>query len=336
MGSSRSADPSSGGGRPPSRPHELTGFSLAGEERCFAGRFSAMASPCEVLIDTDDRMEAASLVAMAREEALRIERKFSRYRSDNLVYRINHAAGKPIRVDEETGLLLDYAATCHQMSNGMFDITSGVLRRIWTFDGSTRVPDALAIRETLHRVGWNRVQWEGSTLTMPEGMEIDFGGIGKEYAVDRAAGLLAAVTARSFLVNFGGDLYASSPRRGGRPWVVGVNDPTRTGTALLYRIDLDHGGLATSGDARRFILWNGKRLSHILDPRTGWPVEGAPHSVTVLGATCLEAGTLAHAGLPARSPGTPVPGAARRSIPNSLRLDSLGLSGARSRFGGNS
>jgi thiamine biosynthesis lipoprotein len=178
------------------------------------------------------------------------------------------------------------------MSDGMFDITSGVLRRAWTFDGSNRVPSEAAVRELLERVGWHRVHWADRTLCMPGGMEIDLGGVGKEYAVDRAAGLLSLESDRPFLVNFGGDIYAKGPRRDGRPWAVGIDDPDRTGRAVLYRIDLTIGGLATSGDARRFVVRNGRRLGHILNPRTGWPVEGAPRAVTVLAETCLEAGSL--------------------------------------------
>jgi len=123
-------------------------------------------------------------------------------------------------------------------------------------------------------------------------MEIDLGGIGKEYAVDRAASLIAAEIPDAFVVNFGGDLYASGPRRGGRPWNIGVDDPERTGDATIAAIPLTRGGLATSGDARRYILYRGKRLGHILNPKTGWPVEGAPRSVTVIAPTCVEAGTL--------------------------------------------
>ena len=266
--------------------------SLTRVEDYFLGRFDAMAGPCEVLIDTDDPALAASLVRIASLEARRVERKFSRYRPDNVVHRINHAAGRPVRVDEETALLLQYATTCYEASEGMLDITSGVLRRVWKFDGSDRVPTQSAVRETLQHVGWHRVSWENSTLSMPVGMEIDLGGVGKEYAVDRAAALLAARTGSSLLVNFGGDLYAAGARRGGRAWSVGVDDPERTGEAALYRIEFSRGGLATTGDARRFVRWNGKRLGHILNPRTGWPVEDAPRSVTVLGRTCLEAGTL--------------------------------------------
>jgi thiamine biosynthesis lipoprotein len=263
----------------------------------FRGSFSAMASPCEVLIDADDPEEAAASVCIAEQEARRIEAKFSRYLPDNIVHRINHSGGAPVQVDEETALLLDYAATCHEVSDGKFDITSGVLRQLWRFDGGIRVPSRAAVRDLLRLVGWHRVAWERSpggeaTLTMPPGMEIDLGGLGKEYAVDRASKLMAERTLTAFLVNFGGDLFAGGPRRGKRPWVVGIDDPERTGESAVYRVELDRGGLATTGDARRFVRWKGRRLSHILNPKTGWPVEDAPRSVTVLAPTCLEAGTL--------------------------------------------
>ncbi len=261
-------------------------------EDYFAGMFMAMASPCSVLVDADDRSEAEELLEIAEAEARRIEQKFSRYRRDNLVHQINHSEGRPIDVDEETALLIDYAATCYEMSDGMFDITSGVLRRVWTFDGSSRVPSRAVVRDCLRHVGWWRVKWEKPTLTLPRGMEIDFGGIGKEYAVDRAAALLASRTRSSYLVNFGGDLYAAGLRRGNRTWAVGIDDPGRTGEAALYRLDVSTGGVATSGDAHRYVRWRGKRLGHILNPKTGWPVIGAPRSVTVVGRTCMEAGTL--------------------------------------------
>jgi thiamine biosynthesis lipoprotein len=267
--------------------------SIQQAEGALVGRFKAMASPCEVLVDTDDPAEAAAALRIAESEASRIEEKFSRYRTGNIVHRINHAEGAAVPVDEETALLLRYAATCYEMSGGMFDITSGVLRRAWTFDGGTRVPSSSTLRSILKHVGWEKVRWDGASFSMPAGMEIDLGGFGKEYAVDRAAALAAAEVPRSILVNFGGDLVATAARRGGRPWSVGIEDPDHPGEIALYKIEFDRGGIATSGDARRFVRWRGRRLGHILDPRTGWPVEGAPRSVTVLADTCLEAGTLA-------------------------------------------
>jgi thiamine biosynthesis lipoprotein len=279
--------------RPARRASEAPRPALERLDDYFVGRFTAMASPCEALVDTDDRDEAEAVRALARTEALRVEAKFSRYRDHNIVHRINQAGGAPVEVDEETARLIDYAAECWRGSEGRFDITSGVLRRVWIFDGGDRVPDVASLREVLALVGWRRVSWRPPVLTMPAGMELDFGGLGKEYAVDRAAARVSACTPHPFLINFGGDLLASGPRRGGRPWVVGVDDPERSGAAALYRVDLARGALATSGDARRFVRWQGRRLGHILDPRTGWPVEGAPRSVTVLAGTCLEAGTLA-------------------------------------------
>ncbi|MEO8501453.1 MAG: FAD:protein FMN transferase [Vicinamibacteria bacterium] len=261
-------------------------------EDYFVGRFTAMAGPCEILVDTDSAPRARVAAEAAEREARRIERKFSRYLEDSEVSRINQSAGRPVTVDEETAHLLDYAATCHEMSEGMFDITSGVLRRAWKFDGSDRVPTEAAVADLLRHVGWERVTWEDRAITMPAGMEVDLGGIGKEYAVDRAAAIIAKEIKDAFVVNFGGDLYASGPRRGPRPWGIGVDDPERTGEAAIYRIDLAQGGLATSGDARRYVVWRGKRLGHILNPKTGWPIEDAPRSVTVFAPTCVEAGTL--------------------------------------------
>lgn len=257
------------------------------------GRFRAMASPCEVLIDSQDDADAAAALERAADEAARIEAKFSRYLDDSVIGRINRAGGVPVEVDEETAGLLDYAAACWEASGGKFDITSGALRRVWTFDGGDRVPPAEAVQAMLQHVGWHRVTWRDRVLTLPAGMEIDLGGIGKEYAVDRAAALIAARTSAPVLVNFGGDLFATGPRRDGRPWQVGVDDPERLDGSLADGVKLVRGGLATSGNARRFVRWKGRRLTHILDPRTGWPIEGAPSSVTVLAPSCTEAGTFA-------------------------------------------
>ena len=279
--------------KPPVSSTSTVAPSLVREGDCFVGRFTAMAGPCEILIDTDDRAAAAALHRIAAIEAGRIERKFSRYRTGNIIHRINNAGGAPVAVDEETALLIRYAVTCYEMSGGLFDITSGVLRRVWRFDGGSQVPTTEAVDAVLEHVGWHRVEWNGSTLQMPPGMEIDLGGLGKEYAVDRVAALVRAQTRHDFLVNFGGDLFASGPRQSGRGWHVAVDDPEQTGKAVRSRLDLTRGGMATSGDARRYVLWNGKRLGHILNPKTGWPVEGAPRSITVVADICLEAGTLA-------------------------------------------
>jgi thiamine biosynthesis lipoprotein len=250
-----------------------------------------MASPCEVHVADADRATAERILAIAEQETRRIEAKFSRYRPGNVVHAINNAGGRTIVVDDETVRLLDYAQQLFELSGGKFDVTSGVLRRVWRFDGSDRVPSRKAVAALLPIVGWGKARWQSPRLTLLPGMEIDFGGIGKEYAVDRAAALVRPLSSRC-LLNFGGDLLALGPQAPGRPWRAGIESLTG-GDAPAKQIELERGALATSGDARRFLLKNGTRYSHILDPTTGWPVVDAPRSVTVAAPTCTHAGMLA-------------------------------------------
>lgn len=273
----------------PSSEHPDPVLSRQGE--LWRGCFSAMAGPCEILMHGPGEPEARKALQAASTEAWRIEQRYSRYRSDSVVSRINASGGEPVEVDEECARLLDFADHLHRISNGAFDVTSGVLRRAWTFDGGNVVPSADRVRALLAFVGWDHVEWTAPRIRLPRGMEIDFGGIGKEYAVDRVAEQLARSHAGGFLVNFGGDLRASGRRPGGQPWTVAVESPGRAGEGI-QQIEIASGGLATSGDARRFVMHEGRRYGHILDPRTGWPVRGAPRSVTVLAATCVEAGLL--------------------------------------------
>jgi len=266
-------------------------WTLSRQGHLWRGRFSAMGGPCEVLIDGLRRRDARAALKRTRAEARRIEARFSRYRPDSVVSRINASAGRVVEVDDECARLLDFADHLHSISNGSFDITSGVLRRVWSFDGGSRVPETQAVRELLELVGWEKVEWARPRIRLPEGMEIDFGGIGKEYAVDRVAEELARSYVGRFLVNFGGDLRVTAPQRDKSEWQVAIERPEHEGEGI-QQIPMARGGLATSGDSRRFVLHEGRRYGHILDPRTGWPVAGAPRSITVQAETCVEAGML--------------------------------------------
>ncbi len=250
-----------------------------------------MGSPCVVLVDTDDERLVAQVAEIVETEALRIESKFSRYRP-SVVTDINTTAGQPVEVDDETADLIDYFLVCYRLSEGLIDITSGALRRAWTFDGSAKVPSDLAVRDALQYVGWKRVDWRRPVLHLEVGMEIDFGGIGKEYAVDRALALALAHTHTPMLVNLGGDLRVSGPRRDGNPWYVAIEDVDRAASAAGL-LELSSGALATSGDSHRYLAQAGVRYGHLLNPHTGWPIVDAPRSVTVHAATCTEAGLLA-------------------------------------------
>ena len=254
--------------------------------------FRAMATPCEVRLETDDESLALRVAAAVENEARRIEAKFSRYRNDSVVGRINALAGETMTVDAETAHLLDFADKCFELSAGLFDITSGVLRRIWRFDGSDRIPTGSQIASIAKLVGWRKVRWRASTIMLPEGMEIDLGGLAKEYAVDKALGAVREITSLPALVNFGGDLRVSGLRRNGVRWKVAIESVESDGQ-VAGLLELADGAIATSGDARRFLLKDGIRYGHILNPKTGRPVKHAPRSVTVTAATCVEAGMIA-------------------------------------------
>lgn len=255
--------------------------------------YSAMASPCEILVRCKNVSEAKELASLSFYETTRIEKKFSRYLDDNVVHAINHSKGEPVVVDEEAMRLLQYAEQCYKLSDGRFDITSGILRQAWTFNGQTVTPDKKKITSLLARVGWPRVQLENDTVRLEPAMEIDLGGIGKEYAADRVAGLLARSCAEPLLVNLGGDIRAVSSGKNRYPWTVGIETPGQEDGSAVGEIKIADGGVATSGDTRRYCVVDGRRLGHILDPRTGWPVADAPRSVTVIADNCTAAGFLA-------------------------------------------
>ena len=252
--------------------------------------FHAMACPCELHLYGDDATHVEAVARAATLEVARIEKKYSRYLEDSVASAINRSAGSPggFSMDEETAALLDYAATAWEQSDGVFDITSGVLREVWNFR-SSRLPAEGDVARVLERVGWHRVDWQRPVLRMSAGMQIDFGGYGKEYAADRAAEVCLRHGVASGLVDLGGDVRIVGPTPDGKSWSVGIRDPRRPRGALVS-LDLEAGGIATSGDYRRYMVVDGKRYSHLLDLRTGWPVSGLT-SVSVVAARCLVAGT---------------------------------------------
>jgi thiamine biosynthesis lipoprotein len=251
-----------------------------------------MGSPCEVLVDCASEAWARGIANAVAACAWRIEAKYSRYRGDGIVRVINAANGEPVTVDDETANLIDFATLVHELSGGSFDITSGVLRRAWRFGGGRRLPTGAEVDALLPLVGWSKVRWERPRIQLLSGMEIDFGGIGKEYAVDQATKIAASMCDDAVLVNFGGDLAVTRARDAQGPWRVGIEAAEGPHGQAEKLIDLRAGALATSGDTYRYVESGDERLPHILDPRDGRPVRGAPRSVTVAAPTCTQAGML--------------------------------------------
>lgn len=266
---------------------------MSRDDRLHRHAWRAMGSPCEVLLWSEDPAAAQRATAAVVADVERLEARYSRYRDTSLLATINRVAarGGGIEVDAETAHLVDYAHTCWEHSDGLFDISSGLLRRAWKFaDGAA--PDPAALAALLPRVGWDRVRWDHARIdfTVP-GMELDLGGVVKEYAADRAAALCRANGVPAGMVNLGGDIAIVSARPDGTPWRIGITDPRRPGE-FTETLELHGGGVATSGDYERCMIVDGVRYGHILNPRTGWPTRYLA-SVTVAADLCVVAGSAA-------------------------------------------
>jgi thiamine biosynthesis lipoprotein len=253
--------------------------------------FRAMGTPCEIQLFAPTKTEANNAFLAVIADVERLEARYSRYKPDSFLSAINRAAaiGGTINVDDETASLLDYAVTCHEQSDGLFDITSGILRHAWKFDKGG-LPEQSLVDELRDKVGWHKVSWKRPVLAFPvPGMEIDFGGVVKEYAVDRAASLCYGLGIRRGVINLGGDIKVIGPRDDGSPWRVGIRHP-RSEDALLDTVQLYEGALASSGDYERCIMVDGVRYGHVLNPKTGWPVRHLA-AVSVVADFCVVAGS---------------------------------------------
>lgn len=257
-----------------------------------------MGTLCELQCYVASENAGKRVADLMQADVLRLEQRYSRYREDSLLAGINRAAfkGEEIRVDSETGQLLDYAQTCYQQSDGLFDITSGALRRAWRFKEG-ELPDQNLIDELLQGVGWHKLEWRPPLLKFAApGMEIDFGGVVKEYAADRAAVICQNAGVWHGFVNLGGDIRVIGPHPDGSPWIIGIQHPRLETGETFGNLELFQGGMATSGDYERCIMVGDERYSHILNPKTGWPVKYMA-TISVAANFCLIAGSASTIGM---------------------------------------
>ncbi|XOV81280.1 MAG: FAD:protein FMN transferase [Aestuariibacter sp.] len=254
--------------------------------------FKAMGSQCSIQLycETPEQYHAASSASLAELE--RLEAKYSRYRPQSLLSKINEQAGiQAVEIDAETTQLFQYAHVAYAESDGLFDITSGVLRNIWDFN-TGRIPSQQAIEETLDLIGYDRIERSANHVFLPtKNMQIDFGGIVKEYAADCLSAIVKKMGINSGLINLAGDIHIVGPLPDGSPWQVGISHPAQPDKSIAD-IPMLSGGLASSGDYQRCFDIDGVRYCHILNPETGWPVQGLA-AVSVWAEQCVVAGTLA-------------------------------------------
>jgi thiamine biosynthesis lipoprotein len=235
---------------------------------------------------------AAAIIAEVLDDATALESRISSWQTDSDTSKVNAAAGQlPVQVSPELYELLTISMRWARRTTGAFDITGGPLYELW---GEARrqktLPSTEAIHSALTHVGYQNVELgDGTVHLSAPGMQLGFGSVGKGFAADRAAAILRAGNFRNFIVDAGGDLVVSGSN-GDSPWSVGVRHP-RT-EELLATLELTDSAIATSGDYEQYLLADGRRFGHIIDPRSGWPVETVA-SVVVIAAKGADADALA-------------------------------------------
>ena len=251
-----------------------------------------MGSFCEIQLFAQSRIDAKKIVSQLTEEVARLEKKYSRFRGDSFLTEINRSAGlkRGIEIDNETQSLLDHAKNCYETSEGLFDVTAAALSQIWDFKNA-QIPTQAQIDAAQITLGFHKISWADSRLRLPPDMQIDFGGIVKEYAADSVARLARNLGVNHGLANLGGDFSVIGAQPDNRPWSTGIIAPDSE-QGIMAKIDLLQGGLASSGDYERFFMHEGKRYSHILNPITGWPCAGL-RAVSVAANLCTVAGSVA-------------------------------------------
>ncbi len=250
-----------------------------------------------LVVASEKRDPRIIMDAMVR-EMRRIERKFNPYVEDSIIYRINHAGGQWVEVDEETIFVLKKALYYSKKTGGAFDPVLGRLIVLWGFNdinASKHVPSDEELQAALKQSGWVKLEISGRRVRVNGGAWIDLGGIVKGYAVDQAVRMAKDMddTTTGF-VDAGGDIGIIGPKFGRYPWKIGIRDPRGGQDDIVGVIYLSNGAVATSGDYERYFEENGVRYHHILDPKTGYPARKAI-SVTVIGEKLVDADALSTA-----------------------------------------
>ncbi|UCF05677.1 MAG: FAD:protein FMN transferase [bacterium] len=241
-----------------------------------------------------DHNAAQRAAREAMRELHRVESVMSTWKEDSEISRLNRESkGEPYHVSNDLFTLVDSSLYYSKITSGAFDITARPLVRLWGFQGGEeKLPTDEEIVETRAVVGYTKITLDraASTITLPVGMSLDLAGIAKGYGVDRAADVLKAHGASSALVNLGGNIYAIGSPPGKEAWTIGIRDPKGT-TDVVGTLQISDEAVATSGNYENFRIIEGTAYGHIIDPRTGWPVDDVL-SVTAVAPTALASDAL--------------------------------------------
>ncbi len=256
------------------------------EPSVFDRSVKLMGNRFQLSVVAENEEWANSCIDAGVNEIQRIEKLLTTYNDESETARINRFAGiEPVIVSEETFLIIERSIRISRVTQGAFDITYGsVDKRLWNFDTSLNaLPNKETARKMARLINYRNILLNKENLTVmlkEKGMRIGFGGIGKGYAAERAKQVMKAMGAESGIVNASGDMTTWGLQPNGQPWTIGIVDPNASGKIFSY-MNITDMAIATSGNYEKYILINGEKYSHTINPKTGLPIRGIK-SVTII------------------------------------------------------
>lgn len=247
---------------------------------------------CRIQINGGDRSDLDAAFNRIRQ----IESRMTRNKDTSEIRKIASAGGDGFKVSPGACQVIRKALDFGHLSGGLFDVTIAPVVDVWGFgnnDVDPHLPSATTLKQTLPLVDYRQIHvQEDCRVTTGPGQRIDLGGIAKGYAADEAAKVLQKAGVKSALINLGGNIFVLGKKDNGKPWKFGIQDPLQPTGTMMGTIEIDNGALVTSGIYERFVEENGKKYHHILDPRTGYPVENNLAGVSITAPSGLDADAL--------------------------------------------
>lgn len=247
-------------------------------QETFMRTLKLMGSRYEITVVAANKEEGDQYIDIAVNEISRIEKLISSWDANSQTSKINSNAGvAPVKVDPELYNLIERAIQISKITDGAFDISYAAMDKIWKFDGTmTEMPSEETIHNSVAKVGYKNIilnKGEGTVFLKLPGMKIGFGAIGKGYSADKAKDLLMSKGVVAGMINASGDLNCWGKKPDGSPWLVGITNPLNKNKVFSW-FPIENSAVVTSGDYEKFVIFNGKRYAHIIDPRTGHPASG--------------------------------------------------------------
>lgn len=252
--------------------------SVASAQKIYKRSLSMLGSPFEITVVAGDSLSGEKALDMAVAEVRRIESLISDWKPETEISEVNRNAGKqPVKVSQEVFDLVSRSLKISELTEGAFDVSYASMDKIWKFDGSmTAMPTPEAIQKSVEKVGYRNIILDAEKTAIflkNEGMKIGLGGIGQGYIADKIKELLISNGFHSGIVNVSGDVSAWGTMPDGNPWTVGIVNPMNK-NKIFATFPLIDSSVETSGSYEKYVVFDGKRYSHIIDPRTGYPAMG--------------------------------------------------------------